>query len=93
MRSAPVGTNGPGEPRYKVTDIEPGSIVRFGTDDDVTALVIANYPSTIRTGAGPKAMQHLVYYGCLNEAGTWGEAALFQQDHGLTDTVTVVMAP
>lgn len=47
-----VGTNGLGEPRYPVSEVPPGSIARFGIDDDMTVLVIANFPDTYFAGDG-----------------------------------------
>ena len=34
---------GTGNPRILVGDVEPGSIVYWGIDDDMTSLVLANF--------------------------------------------------
>jgi hypothetical protein len=99
MRSAPLGTNGIGEPRYAIADIEPGSIVRFGIDDDMTCLVIANHPTTILVGDGEggtrsKRMRKLVMFGCFcDSTGSYEHDRILTQDFGLSETVTVVLAP
>lgn len=89
-----VGTNGLGEPRFPVAEVPPGCIARFGVDDDMTVLVIANFPVTNGSQNGDKPRRRLVYYGCLcDEPGSWEEGRLFHHDHELRDTVTVIMAP
>lgn len=101
-----VGTNGLGEPRYPVAEVQPGSIVRLGIDDDMTVLVVANYPSVNyfsdgKGGVVTKPAQRLVYFGCFyDEPGPydcggrpWEEGRLFHQDHDLKDTLTVILTP
>ena len=94
MRGEPVGTNGVGEPRYCVTDIQPGTIVRFGIDDDMVVLVVANFASHIHTGEGDKPSRHLVFYGCMcEEPGAYEEGRLMHQDFLLKESLTVLLPP
>lgn len=92
----PVGTNGIGEPRFLVHEIPPGSIVRFGIDDDMVAMVIANY-SCLSTGyinGQRRQVQKLVFYGCLCESpDSWENERLFSHEHDLKDTLTVLLMP
>lgn len=92
MRS--TGINGIGEPRFPVAEVEPGCIARFGVDDDMTVLVIANVPSTFMTGNGEVAARSLLFYGCFcDEPGSWEDQRLFKQEFELSETLTVIMAP
>lgn len=94
-----IRLNGTREPRCSVTSIQPGSIVRFGIDDDMTVLVVANFPSTILVGdinvcqtALPR--RRLVYFGCFCDSpDSWERARLFHQDHDPKDTLTVLFPP
>lgn len=89
-----VGTNGVGEPRFPVAEIPPGCIVRFGIDDDMTALVIANFPTTNGPQNGNKPCRLIVYYGCFCDyPGSWEDGRLFQQEHLLNEDLTVIMVP
>jgi hypothetical protein len=95
----PVGTNGLGEPRYHVSEVQPGSIARFGIDDDMMVLVIANFPGTVLVGGEggtlvEKPVRRLVYFGCFYDApNSYERDRLMQQDHGLTETLTVLHTP
>ena len=94
MRGEPVGTNGVGEPRYRVADVPPGSIIRYGIDDDMVVLVVANFAVTNGPQNGDKPRRRMVYYGCFCEApDSWEQAKLFHQDHELKETLTVLLAP
>lgn len=89
-----VGTNGGGEPRYPVAEVQPGCIARFGIDDDMTVLVIANFPVTSGPQNGDKPERRLVYFGCFCDSpDSWERDRLFHQDHELSDTLTVLYVP
>ena len=87
------GTNGVGDPRILVGDVEPGSVTLFGIDDDMTVLVLGNYRKDILTGEGKKNVPALLMYGCFNEPGTWGEGRVFEQTYGELDTVSILLEP
>lgn len=81
-----------------VGDVEPGSIVYYGTDDDMTCLVVANYRTTRyrhSAGGGLEAFQAptLLLYGCMGEPGEWGQGRLFEATLGELDTVSIFMEP
>jgi hypothetical protein len=88
-------TNGMGEPRIVVGDVEPGSIVRFGIDDDMTVLVVANFKS----GSGKKPTQTLVMFGCFcdeperRDMRPYEEGRLMTHQFGVLDTISVVFEP
>jgi len=102
-------TNGPGEPRILVSDVEPGSIVRYGTDDDMTCLVVGNFRSEIYVGDGKggivtKEVPTLLLYGCFCDEETdilgrptggrpYEEGRLMTATFGELDTVSIVMEP
>lgn len=84
-------TNGLGEPRYYVSDITPGSIVRFGDDDDSMMIVLANHQSPVSDNGGIR--RRIMYYGCFCGPGDWANERLFHQDHSLHESMSVVMMP
>lgn len=101
-------TNGVGEPRIIVGDVEPGSIVRYGVDDDMTCLVVANFRSEIYVGEGnggirTKEVPTLLLYGCFcDEPGPFDanrdqrpyeEGRLMTATFGELDTVSVLLEP
>ncbi len=97
-------TNGVGEPRIVVGDVEPGSIVRFGIDDDMTCIVIANFESEFNTGESKKPARTLVMFGCFCDEETDGfgrptgnrpyeEGKLMSHMFGVLDTVSIVLEP
>ena len=97
------GTNGVGEPRIIVGDVEPGSIIRYGIDDDMTCLVVGNFESEINTGEGKKLVPTLLLYGCFcDEPGEFDankhlrpyeEGKLMTATFGVMDTISVLMEP
>ena len=88
-------TNGVGEPHIVVGDVEPGSIIRFGIDHDMTCLVLANFGSeTITPASNTKLAQTLLMFGCFcDEPGSWERGRLFSHQFGVLDTVAVVIEP
>lgn len=94
---------GNGDPHIVVGDVEPGSIVRFGIEDDMTCLVIANFESEFNTGEGKKPARTLVMFGCFcDEPGPFDanrhlrpyeEGRLLTQQFGILDTVAILMEP
>ena len=98
------GTNGVGEPRIAVSDVEPGSIIRFGVDDDMTCLVIANFASEFNTGEGKKPARTLYLFGCFCDEDTdmlgrptgnrpYEQERLMTQQFALKETVSVLLEP
>ena len=98
-------TNGVGEPRYPIADVKPGSIARFGVDDDMTVMVIANYIgvgyyNNAPNGIVTKPVRKLVFFGCFCDEPDeydrgrrpYEEGRLIHQDLGLNDTLTIVRA-
>jgi hypothetical protein len=84
-------TNGLDEPRVPVSDIKPGSICRFGVDDDMIVLVLANVASTYRTDFSDKTpARTLILMGCFNEANTWGQNLVFQNQVNLNEHFTLI---
>ena len=91
---SPVGTNAAGVPIYPVDQIRPGSIVHFGTDDDMTVLVVANYlVQHMRPDCNviDRENRVLVYYGCFCAPGDYEYDRLMTCSHGLKETIAVVM--
>lgn len=89
-----VGTNGLGEPRYPISEVQPGCIARFGVDDDMTVLIIANFPSHIHTGEGDKPSRRVVMYGCMcDEPNSYEAGRLMHMDFQLKETMTVILMP
>jgi hypothetical protein len=99
-------TNGIGDPRIVVGDVEPGSIVRFGIDDDMTCLVVGNFVSEIHVidAAGDIAARPrrtLLLYGCFCDepdefdapGRPYEEGRLMTQTFGDLDTVSVLLEP
>lgn len=59
----------------------------------MTALVVVNF-SSIRTDKSTKSVCELVYFCCFCDSlYDYEYDRLFQYDHGLSETVTVVLAP
>jgi len=94
-----VGTNGIGELRYPIVEVQPGCIARFGIDDDMTVMVVANFPSIVQVSGGngklvEKPTRHLIYFGCFcDEDRSYERCRLMQQDHDLSETLTIIMMP
>jgi hypothetical protein len=97
-----VGTNGVGEPRVPIEQVEPGCIVRSGVDDDMTLLVLANVESVIRTGRGLTPSRKLLFYGCFCDqepnvfgkvVSSWEQDRVFEQDFVPGEDLTVLMVP
>jgi hypothetical protein len=86
-------TNGIGDPHIVVGDVEPGSVIRTGVDDDMTCLVIANFESEFTTGEGKKPAQTLLLFGCFCDEPGWETGRLFEQQFGVLDTVAIVLEP
>jgi|SRR5581483_530421 len=86
-----VGANGVGEPRIPVGEVEPGMVVRFGIDDDMTCLVLANFADSFNDKHDTPA-RNLLYFGCMSEEPhAWEHNRLMSQLHNLTDSVSVVV--
>lgn len=78
-------TNGIGEPRYPIAEVKPGSIARFGVDDDMTVIVLANI-------APDDKHRELLFYGCFSdEPGSWEQGRLFSQSFLLFETLTIII--
>lgn len=82
-----------GEPMIAVSDVKPGTVVRFGLDHDSSVIVLANFQSHYTTGNGRVEARTLLYYGCMCEPGEWEDGRLFSQDHNLNELITVVFEP
>jgi len=96
-------TNGAGEPRIPIDQVKPGTIARFGVDDDMTVLVVANFESVSRHQYGDKQVRRLIMFGCFcDEPGPFDanrgqrpyeEGRLMDHDFGMNETMTVLLVP
>jgi|SRR5579871_1470783 len=96
---------GEGDPHVLVQYIEPGTIIAWGTDDDMISMVIANYPSRMQTRFnGVHDARTLVLFGCFCGEDTdflgrptgkrpYEEGRLFVQEFALTESVAVLLEP
>jgi hypothetical protein len=97
---------GEGDPHILAADVEPGSIVLYGIDDDMTCLVVANFISEIYVGDGNGGVKTvpkrtLLLYGCFCEEPDkfsalkrpYEEGRLMTATFGDLDTVAVLLEP
>lgn len=92
-----VSTNGVGEPRYYAQHIPPGSIIRWGVDDDMTMIVIANYAvnTNVSQSDNVKVLipkRRFVMLGCFCDSHTAYERdRIMTQDFDVVEKITLIL--
>lgn len=89
---------GEGDPHVLIKYIEPGSIILFGVDDDIAALVCGNFMSEIYVGDGKGGVKTelrrtLLLYGCMDDPAGWGHGRLMTQTFDDKESVAVLLEP